>query len=153
MKIRPSMPSMSGSDLGYVALEFALAMGMLVLPTALVLLQVPTFLEQHDRVSSIATTVAQSCANDVSDVSEGQRIANEVSRREMDASSSLGNSTLVLATCDYESSSMSPGSVVTSNISVDVPAAVIPGLEGQVSWTMSAQHDVRIPKYRSFEEP
>lgn len=146
-------PIRSRSDLGYVALEFALAMGMLVLPTALILLQVPTFLEQHDRISSIATYMAQSCATEVSNVSDGQRVADEVARSEMDASSSLGNSNLILATCDYESSSLSPGSVVTSNISVEVPAAVVPGLAGEISWTMNAQHDVRIPKYRSFEEP
>lgn len=140
------------SDYGYVALEFAMAMGMIVLPTALILLQIPTFLEQHDRASAIATSVANACANNVSKISESQSIADSIAEYEMAASSSLHNSSLNYAKCDFESQSIAPGSRITSEISIEVPAALIPGLKNEVSWTMNSRHTAIVPKYRSFDE-
>lgn len=141
------------NDRGYVALEFVFAMGMLVFPTALIVLQIPGFLEQKDRVTSVAAIVAQECANKASSVSRGQEIALEIAREEINASTSLSRATLVGASCTFDSNTVRPGTHVRSLISVGVPAAVIPGVPQEFSWTMTSTHDVIVPQYRSVDEP
>ncbi|HMS25388.1 MAG TPA: hypothetical protein PKB15_06870 [Acidimicrobiia bacterium] len=140
------------SERGYVALEFALAMGLLVLPTALILLQIPSYLEQRDRVTAIAATIAQECANKASSQQDGQAIARNTARQEMLASSSLSRSTLISTSCNYETGHLTPGSHVRSNIAISVPAPVILGVPHNFAWTMSGHHDAIIPKYRSVNE-
>lgn len=137
---------------GYVALEFAFAMGMLVLPTALVVLQIPGYLEQKDRVTSVAAIVAQECANKASTVGRGQEIATETAQYEIDASTTLDRATLVGATCEFDSGAVRPGTHVRSSVSVAVPAAAIPGIPQELSWTMTSTHDAIVPKYRSVDE-
>lgn len=140
------------SERGYVALEFALAMGLLVLPTALILLQIPSYLEQRDRATAIAATIAQECANKASSRQDGQAIASNTAHQEMLASSSLSRSTLISTSCSYETGQLTPGSRVRSHISISVPAPVILGVPHNFAWTMSGHHDVIIPKYRSVNE-
>lgn len=137
---------------GYVALEFALGMGLLVLPTALILLQIPTYLEQHDRVSAIAATVSQACAARAESIEDGQRIATQTASEELISSTSLSKSSIRSASCKYEDDVLVPGTVVQSTISIDVPGAIIPGLPQNTIWTMTESHSSVIPKYRSVEE-
>ena len=140
---------------GYVALEFVVAMGLLVLPTMMLVLQIPSMLEKRDRMDAIAATVAQDCANDANTVSDGANIASSSTSREMAYNSSFRQSTLRSARCEYEAGSVQPNSKVTAYIEIDVPSILlpgVPGLDGKTKWTYRAQHSVIIPAYRSFEE-
>lgn len=140
-----------GNEFGYVALEFALGMGLLVLPTALILLQVPSYLEKHDRVKAIASEVARACANEASNTSEGNLIAYILSIEEINASSSLKSAQLADVRCEYESASLEPGTNVVSSISISVSAPILPGLPVGRDWVINENHSAVIPKYRSFD--
>jgi hypothetical protein len=96
------------NEVGYVALEFALAMGLLVLPTALILLQIPGYPEKLDRTKALASQIAQACATQASNVSEGDSIADITAIAEMGASSTLVNAQLTDASCSFESASLEP---------------------------------------------
>jgi hypothetical protein len=138
---------------GYVALEFVVAMGLLVLPTAMIVLQIPGYLERHDRVQGLTAAVARQCANQADVVGDGDTIARQSALDEMDSSAVLRSATLVSATCTFSSSTLNPGSVVTAEVSVAVPAPVVPGLPSEVTWTLHSKHVSVIPQYRSFGGP
>lgn len=140
---------------GYVALEFVVAMGLLVLPTMMLVLQIPSMLEKRDRMDAIVSSVAQDCANDAQNVTDGANIAASSTSREMAYNSSFRQSTLRSARCVYDAGSVQPNSKVTAYIDIDVPSILlpgVPGLDGKSKWTYHAQHSVIIPAYRSFEE-
>lgn len=137
---------------GYVALEFVLAMGLLVLPTALVLLQIPGYLEKHDRVVGISAVVAQACANNATSTEQAQTLAHTSAQEELAASSSLRNASLVDASCSFEAGDVTPGSRVISTVAINVPAAVVPGMPSEATWTITSRHSVVVPKYRSFNK-
>src|SRR5690554_1676621 len=88
------------SERGYVALEFSVAMGLLVLPLALVLLQVPTYLERHNRIESIASIVAQECADRASTSAHAQELARATTRDELQLSSITKELTVRSARCE-----------------------------------------------------
>lgn len=140
---------------GYVALEFALAMGLLVIPTLMLILQIPNYLEKRDRLDAIVATVAQNCANDADNISQGSQIAVNSTNRELAYNSSFKQSSLKSARCEYEAGAVEANTKVTAYIDLDVPTAVLPGVpgfNGKSTWTYHAQHSVIIPQYRSFEE-
>ena len=146
-------PTRIFSQAGYVALEFSLAMSLLVLPTALILLQIPGYLEKTDRTKALASEIAKTCALKASDVSEGDNIAKLTAIEEMRSSSTLKNAQLASVTCNFESSSLEPGTQVTSHVSVKVASPVIPGMPFKPDWIIKKSHSAVIPKYRSFDLP
>jgi len=137
---------------GYVALEFVLAMGLLVLPTALILLQIPSVLEQHNRLDSVASIISNNCANNAHSISEGNSIAEASAQREIESSTSLKHARLKQATCSFENGSIDYGQKVTSNISIEIPGLVIPGSEFGKTWTISSSHTSYVPKYRGIND-
>ena len=143
------------NDKGYVALEFCVAMGLLVIPTMMLVLQIPSFLEKRDRLVGIVSTVAGNCANDANTIDDGVRIARDSTARELSYNSSFKNSVIISARCEYEIGAVESNSKVTAYIEVEVPSALLPGVpgfNGKTTWTYHAQHSVIIPPYRSFEE-
>lgn len=84
---------------------------------------------------------------------QGDQIALENARNEIAASTSLKNAQLISASCDFDAHTVRPGTHVTSSISVSVPAAVVPGIPVETSWTMNSRHIALVPKYRSMGEP
>lgn len=142
----------SAKDAGYVALEFVLAMGMMVVPTALIVLQIPGVLEQHDRASAVASRIANVCADEADDNSEAQQLALKTANEEMNATSVLRHSSLSSAECIYESGNIEPGTKVHANISISVPAPLLPFVGVGTNWTLREEHVAIVPQYRSFEE-
>lgn len=140
------------NECGYVALEFCVAMGLLVLPTALILLQIPNYLERSNRLDSVASVVSKQCANIANSAYEGNLIANDIVSKELDASSVLNQVDFIESSCVFESPTLDPGTIVESRVVVEMPAALVPGADMGLRWTMSATHQSVIPKYRSFEE-
>lgn len=137
---------------GYVALEFVVAMGLLVLPTALILLQIPTFLERHNRVESVASIVAQRCADEANTSFDANNLALDTAQEEMSSSTIMNHVTLRNATCRFERIPIQPGDEVTSTIVISMPSALVPGADFGPTWTMTATHISIVPRYRSFEE-
>lgn len=140
------------SDRGYVALEFALGIGLLVLPTSLILLQIPRVLEQNDRVKNVAAEVARACANKASTYSEAQEIAQTVAQEEMIYSIVLSKASLIAASCSSSSSEIVAGETITSTVSIEVESILITGLPTSRKWTVTKTHQFIVPNYRSFEE-
>lgn len=139
------------SQSGYVALEFALGMGLLILPTALVLLQIPGYLEKADRTKALASVVVQACASQASSTSQADVIASQVAREEMGASTTLGNARLDSAYCVFDAGSVEPGTRVTSYVVLEVSSPVIPGFPASSDWVIQKSHRAIVPKYRSFD--
>ena len=153
--MKPLKSFKSKKQSGYVALEFALAMGLLVIPTMMLVLQIPNFLEKRDRLDAIVSTIAQSCANDADTINEGRNIATDLATRELSFSTIFHQSKLKSARCIYDAGSVEPNTRVTAYIDLEVPSAIllgIPGLNGNTIWTYHVQHSVIIPPYRSKEE-
>ena len=127
--MKPLKSFKSKKQSGYVALEFALAMGLLVIPTMMLVLQIPNFLEKRDRL--------------------------DLATRELSFSTIFHQSKLKSARCIYDAGSVEPNTRVTAYIDLEVPSAIlpgIPGLNGNTIWTYHVQHSVIIPPYRSKEE-
>lgn len=137
---------------GYVALEFVLAMGLLVMPTAIIVLQIPTYLEQKDRANVVVAQVAFACASRANSMDEGNTLAQRVAQEEMQASSVLRNARLDAATCTYTAGSLRRGSIVRASISIEVSAPILPGMPSGAAWTIQSSHDAVIPRYRSIEK-
>ncbi len=137
---------------GYVALEFVVAMGLLVLPIALVLLQIPSFLERHNRLESISAIVSQTCATKANTSTQGNEIARTIAENEMESSSVMKHVSLVSSSCSFQDSGLSPGTKVTSTVTMSMAAAVVPGSDMGPTWTMTETHVSVVPKYRSYSE-
>lgn len=137
---------------GYVALEFALAMGLLVIPTALILLQIPSLYEQNNRLEGVAAIVSNECANNADNAAEAVNISRSIAQQELAASSALKKSRLVSATCTFQRGRIDQGNTVTSNMVIEIPGLKIPGGKFGKTWRLHAEHISIVPKYRSIDD-
>jgi hypothetical protein len=131
----------AAGDRGYVSLEFALGLALLVLPVALLVLALPTWFARQE----LGRLAAQQAAREAV-------ISESPGRGEQAAAEIAANGGLApgRVTVRYAgSSSFAPGGLVTVAVTVPIPAAVIPGIGtvGSFSWT--ATFSERVDQYRS----
>ncbi len=132
------------SERGAVAVELPAAIGLLLLPLALLVITIPTWPERQ--------TVARSAA------SEAARTAVLASSWEegIDA----GADVVALAAQNYGldqadltvswEGAFGRGESITATVTVRMPALVVPGLTTVDPWTWSASHTERVDDYRSL---
>ncbi len=132
------------SESGAVAIELPAAIGLLLLPLALLVITIPTWPERQ--------TVARSAA------SEAARTAVLASSWEegIDA----GADVVALAAQNYGldpadltvswEGAFGRGESITATVTVRMPALVVPGLTTVDPWTWSASHTERVDDYRSL---
>ncbi len=132
------------SERGAVAIELPAAIGLLLLPLALLVITIPTWPERQ--------TVARSAA------SEAARTAVLASSWEegIDA----GADVVGLAAQNYGldpadltvswQGAFGRGESITATVTVRMPALVVPGLTTVDPWTWSASHTERVDDYRSL---
>ena len=132
-----------GGQRGSAALELPLIVCLLLMPFAMLVLTIPTWVERQMAARDAAGELARLLV--VTDVDSGPRLAALLARIEVSHGLAVG--TLRLA--EAPSGSLTPGDQITVRVSVDLPGPSVPMLGdlGTGSWT--ASHTERVPDYRS----
>lgn len=134
-----------GAAAGFVALELALGIGLLVLPLTMLVLTFPTWSEYQ----ATATTAASEAAREAvlaGDVEQG-RARGETVAREVFANHGLGR-----AAVDVRwggSGGLTRGATVVAEVTIRMPAVEIPGIGRVGSWDWTATHAEQVDRYRS----
>ena len=129
---------------GGVAIELALGVGLLLLPTALLVLTLPQWSERQ-LVARVAAQEAARAAVTAADAAEAEAAAaRTVARTAANHGLDPGDLTLTL------SGDLQRGATVTATLTVVVPAAALPvvGTTPAFSWSTSATEQV--DRYRSL---
>lgn len=146
-------------DAGYVAMELALGLGLLVLPMALLALSFPAWVEHQ----SLATAAAQEAARAV--VISASAEQGEITARrlvsEIAANNGLSADGLQVCFATHRGGRRAPtdcgavelqrGAAVTAHVQVRLPALSLPGLGvslGEVVRTVS--HTEHVDRYRGL---
>jgi len=129
---------------GYVALELALATGLLVLPLTIMVLTFPTWIERQ----SLARSSAQEAARTVvlaDSWEQGTAEATALVER-MAAGYRLSTDDVSVRF----TGSLERGAAVTATVTVNVPAANLPFIASVGSWSLSGSDTEKVDQYRSF---
>jgi hypothetical protein len=128
-----------------VAIEFALGVGVLVLPVAALVLVLPGWAERQSMARVAAAEAARTVvvASDwATGIAAGGEVAAEVAANHG------------LAPGDLEavrfSGSLVRGDTVTAAVTVRVPLTVVPGLAAAGGFSVTASHSEPVDRYRSL---
>ena len=129
---------------GYVALELALGIGVLVLPLTVMVLTFPTWVERQ----SLARSASQEAARTVVLADSWDQGVSEATGlvRQMAANDGLPSAEVSVAF----SGALARGSSVTASVSVTVPGASLPLIGSVGAWSVSASDTEQVDLYRSF---
>lgn len=129
---------------GYVALELALAAGALVLPVAIMVVTLPTWVERQ----SLATSAAQEGARAVVLADSWDQGVSEAGAlvREMAVTDGIPPDEVRVAF----SGSLDRGALVTASVTVSVPAASFPFFGSVGAWPLTRSDTEKVDLYRSF---
>ena len=129
---------------GYVALELALGLGVLVLPLTVMVLTFPTWVERQ----SLARSASQEAARTVVLADSWDQGVSEATAlvRQMAANDGLPSAGVSVAF----SGALARGSSVTASVSVTVPGASLPLIGSVGAWSVSASDTEQVDLYRSF---
>ena len=135
MRSAPFKPGQSG----FVAVEYALALGLILLPVALLVVTLPAWPERQ----TVARVVAEEAARAA--VLEGDVAAGEAMAREVSANHGIDPSDITVSW----SGSVARGADLTAEVSVVMPAVRIPAVLMVDAWTWTARHTESVDLYRS----
>lgn len=139
-------------DGGHAAVEFALAVGVLLLPAALFILSLGPWLEQRVAARAVAAEAARAAAIDL-DLGSGSAIASRVvaSHGVVPERARLGWCGAVPTEIGAPSGScpMSRGSVIVADVELWVPLITTPWGEVGGIWA-AASHAEAVDLYRSI---
>lgn len=128
---------------GSVPIEFVLGIGLLVLPVALLVLQVPRWLDRAHLAEDLALESARLCAQSDS-LAQGQARA---------AAFAGASPHVVSVRCDDPQGDIEPGSPVVASVTVRVPALTVPIIGiNQGAFNLTRRHTERVDQYRSFSQ-
>ena len=135
---------MTGGERGSVAVELPLALGLLLLPLSLLVITVPAWPERQTvaRTAAIEASRIAALAESIEEgVEKGQAAVLRAARNQgLDPSD---------VSVSWEGSFRRGGSV-TANVTVRMPALVVPGLTTVEAWAWTASHTERVDDYRSL---
>jgi hypothetical protein len=131
------------SERGFVAIELAMGIGLLIFPVALLVLTVPAWSERQATARVIAREVARRTARDgVCDAAAAQALGAEMARN-------LGvpaDGFVVDVVCPG-GVVLTPGSDVEAQVTVPMPAVQIPGIGAVGAWSWTARHREPVDRY------
>lgn len=138
------MSGRHSDDGGSVAVELAMGVGVLLLPVAVLVLLLPTWVERQ----SMARLAAQEAARAVvlADSDASARTAAEEAARTIAANHGLGQD---LRTVEV-SGGLVRGGTVTATVRVRVPLTALPFAGDVGGFTVTARHREPVDRYRSF---
>ena len=132
-------------EFGFVAIELALGVGLLLLPVTLLVLTFPTWAE-YQSTARVAAQEAARTAVLAQDLADGQARGEELARQ------IFSNHGLDRAAIDIRWSgaeTLGRGATVTAHVTVRMPALDIPGIGRAGRWSWTASHGEQIDQYRS----
>ena len=132
-----------GSESGFVATELVLALGLLVLPVALLVLTLPGWSERQVTARVISREVARRTAREgVSDVAGARELTAT-----MAANLDVPPGDLSIDVSSVDGVVLTPGADVEAQVTVWMPAVELPGVGavGSLSWT--ARHREPVDRY------
>ena len=132
---------------GYVAGEFALGIGLLVFPVALLVLTLPTWSERQTTARSIAREVSRVVA--VSGVCDRGRATG--TGQDMARNLGLAPRDIDVQLDCAPGERLRRGGSVRASVTVAVPAVAFPGIGSVGAWSWTAHHSEPIDQYRSIE--
>jgi hypothetical protein len=127
---------------GFVATEFVLAVGLLLLPIVLLVGSLPQWSERQHAAIVAARDAAQVAAQDWpgDGQNDGERVAREVA-----ADYGIADRDVTVSV----SPAPARGGLLTAVVTVRMPALAVPLLARAGGWTWTARESVRIDDYRS----
>jgi hypothetical protein len=129
---------------GFVALELALGLGVLVLPLTVMVLTFPTWVERQSLARSASQEAARTVVlSDSWDAGVSQATALV---RQMADNAGLSPAEIEV---DF-SGALARGSSVTATVSVTVPGANLPFIGTVGAWSVSSSDTEQVDLYRSF---
>lgn len=128
---------------GSVAIELALGVGLLLLPVALLVLLLPTWLERQ----SMARVAAQEAARTAVVVADDSTAA--VAARAVVADVARNHGVDPGDVSVRFSGGLQRGQTLTAEVSVRIPATVFPGLTEVAAFTWRTSHSEHVDRYRS----
>ena len=132
-----------GSESGFVATELVLALGLLVLPVALLVLTLPGWSERQVTARVISREVARRTAREgVCDVA-GARALTATMAANLDVPS--GDLSIDVSCVDGVV--LTPGADVEARVTVRMPAVELPGVGAVGSWSWTARHREPVDRY------
>ena len=131
---------------GFVAAEWALAIGVIIIPVTLLVVSFPVWIERQSVARRAANEAARAFVL-ASSEGEGERAAGEVVEQ-IRQNYGLAPGQLSAPAIDGR---LARGEVVTVSVTVTMPAISIPLWEVSAgSWEWTATHAERVDDYRSF---
>jgi hypothetical protein len=133
---------------GFLSVEYAAAIGFLLMPVALIVMTLPVWPERQTIARVAAEEAARAAAlesNAVDAATAGRQIAEEVF-------SNWGLDPAVNATQIVIAGDPRAREPVTATVTVSMPAVRVPGMfEVSDGWEWTAVHSEAVDKYRSFD--
>jgi hypothetical protein len=131
---------------GFVATEFALGVGVLLLPVVVVVLTIPTWSERQTTARAIAREVGRAVAR------EG--LCNDAVAADL---ADIMAMNLGLARADLEvgldcasGAPLAPGDEVQVSVTVQMPAVRLPAIGSVGAWSWTARHRQPVDLYGSL---
>lgn len=137
-----SMRRALDGERGYVGLEFALAVGLLIFPVTILVVSLPTWVERQ----SAARVAAQEAAREVvlaDSWSEGTELGSAVAQQTA-TNHGVGHVDVAF------SGALERGGEVVARVTVEMPALVVPAVGRVGAWSWTAVHTEQVDLYRSF---
>jgi Flp pilus assembly protein TadG len=131
------------SERGFVAIEFALSIGLLLLPVLLIVAALPSWVERQHAATVAAREAASAAAGAYpADGREAGRTA---------ATEAVANYGIPPADVDvsYDRDEQQRGGMISARVTIAMPAIVVPGLGTVGGFHWSVVHTRRIDDYRS----
>ncbi|MGH2732609.1 MAG: hypothetical protein ACRDJG_06700 [Actinomycetota bacterium] len=129
-------------EAGYIALELALGVALLLFPVALLVIALPTWSERKSMAELVAREAARIAAVSLS-LDQGRNAGRQVVENH---GVDMGDVSGPTFTPD---SSLARGGRVTAEVTVRVPLIAIPGIAEAASFAWTTSHTERVDQYRS----
>jgi hypothetical protein len=131
------------SEGGFVATEFAVGIGLLVIPVALLVLTLPGWSERQVTARAISREVARRAAREgVCDLGAARALGASMAANLGVPSAELG----VDLDC-VDGSVLPAGGDIEAQVTVAMPAVLLPGIGAVGAWSWTARHREPIDRY------
>jgi hypothetical protein len=128
---------------GFVATEFALGVGVLLLPVVVVVLTIPTWSERQTTARAIAREVARAVAREgLCDHAVAAGLTDI-----MTANLALARADVDVGLDCAPGAPLVPGDEVQVNVTVQMPAVRLPAIGSVGAWSWTARHRQPVDQY------
>lgn len=132
------------SERGGVPVEFALGVGVLVLPVALLVLSLPTWVERQSAARLAAQEAARAAV--LADSMAAGTAAGQAAAAQVAVNHAIDPADLTVTF----TGGVARGQELTATVTARFPALAIPGIGDAAGFTWAVHHTERVDAYRSI---